>query len=464
MKKIIKLGTFILLIALISSCSNWIDPDLNIDPDAPASVTMGLLLPSIETDLAYTLVGGNDVARPQSMWMQQTTGIARQSLAQGTYKFRSNNVSNLWSTIYASIGMDVNVLLQQAKEKKSPHFAGVAKILMAYNLGMATDMWGDIPYTEAFQGKANLTPKFDSQEEIYNTIQSLLDEAINDLSVSSEENKVPLSGDFIYDGYTREWINAANALKARYYIHLIEVDAGNYAKALNFANKALDGGFKDMKLEWDNNETGANPLYQFLRDRTGDLVMGKTLIDMMLAINDPRLPAIATFAKDTAEYRGSGMDVIDKDASLPGPAVASKNSPSFFMMLAELYFIKAEAELAGGDEAAAKADIKNAMKASMDSYGVDGAAWVDEYYTNNVDNKSGDELKKELFKQKYIALFYQQEVWTDFRRSNNILGLQKNPNADIDFPARYPYAQSSINYNPNTPDFGSITNKLWWDR
>ena len=462
MKKIIKLGIFILLITIISSCTKWIDPDLNVDPDAPASVTMGLLLPSIESDLAYSLVGGNDVARPQSMWMQQTAGIARQSLAQGTYKFRSNNVSNLWSTVYSSVGMDIKVLLDQAAEKESPHFAGVAKILMAFNMGMATDMWGDIPYTEAFQGKANLTPKFDSQEEIYKSIQSLLDEAINDLS--SADNKVPLNGDFVYGGSTSDWINAANALKARYYIHLTEVDAGNYAKALAAANKALNDGFKDMKLDWDNSETGANPLYQFLRDRTGDLVMGKTLVDMMLAIDDPRLPAFATFAKDTAAYRGSGMTVIDKDASLPGPAVASRNSPSYFMMLAELYFIKAEAELAGGDEGAAKADIKNAMKASMDSYGVDGAAWVDDYSANNVDNKSGDELKKELFKQKYIALFYQQEVWTDFRRSNNILGLQKNPNADIDFPARYPYAQSSINYNPNTPDFGSITNKLWWDR
>jgi len=464
MKKIIKLGIFILLITIVSSCSKWIDPDINVDPDAPASVTMGLLLPSIESDLAYSLVSGNDVTRPQSMWMQQTTGIARQSLAQGTYLFRSNNVSNLWSTVYSSIGMDIKVLLDQAAEKESPHFAGVAKILMAYNLGMATDMWGDIPYTEAFQGKANLTPKFDSQEEIYNTIQTLLDEAINDLS--SNDNKVGLSGDYIYGGKLEDWINAANALKARYYIHLTEVDAGNYAKALASASKAfeLGDGFKDMKFVWDDSESGANPLYQFLRDRTGDLVMGKTFIDMMLDINDPRLPAFATFAKDTTLYRGSGMAEIDKDASLPGPAVASRNSPSYFIMLAELYFIKAEAELAGGDETAAKADIKAAINASMDSYGVSPGTWVDDYCTANVDTKSGDELKKELFKQKYIALFYQQEVWTDFRRSNNIIGLVKNPNADNDFPARYPYAQSSISYNPNTPDFGTINNKLWWDK
>ncbi|HEB61673.1 MAG TPA: SusD/RagB family nutrient-binding outer membrane lipoprotein [Bacteroidetes bacterium] len=461
MKKIIKLGIFTLMIALISSCSKWIDPNINIDPDAPSEVTMELLVPSIEANLAYAVVGGNDVTRPQAMWMQQLTGIARQSEAQGRYLFRSNNVSNLWSSIYASVGMDATQLIKQAADKASPHVAGVAKVLLALDLGMATDMWGDIPYSEAFNGKDNLTPAFESQENIYKSIGALLDGAISDLS--SSDNAVDIGGDFIYGGSTQDWINAANALKARYFIHLSELDANTaYAAALAAANTALDGGFSDMKFDWATSETGANPLYQFMRDR-GDVVMGSTLIDMLNESNDPRLPALATFADDTTIYIGSTMTALDATASKPGPAVASNESPTFFMMKAEVYFIKAEAEM-GTDEAAAKADIKNAMNASMASYGVDPGTWVDDYYTANIDTKSGADLKKELFKQKYIALFYQQEVWTDFRRTNNILGLTPNPNADKDFPARYPYAQSSIDYNPNTPDFGTITNKLWWDQ
>ncbi len=450
-----------MIIALISSCTKWVDPDININPDAPSEVTMELLIPSIEANLAYTLVGGNDVARPQAMWMQQLTGIARQSEAQGRYLFRSNNVSNLWSSVYAGIGMDATQLMKQAADKASPHITGVAKVLMALNLGMATDMWGNIPYSEAFNGKDNLTPAFESQEDIYKSIGALLDGAISDLS--SSDNAVAIGGDFIYGGSTQAWISAAYALKARYAIHLSELDASAaYTAALTAANAALGGEFTDMKFDWTTTETGANPLYQFIRDR-GDVVMGSTLIDMLIESNDPRLPALATFADDTTIYYGSTMTVLDAKASKPGPAVASNESPSFFIMKAEVYFIKAEAEM-GTDEAAAKADIKNAMNASMESYGVDPGTWVDDYCAANIDTKSGDDLKKELFKQKYIALFYQQEVWTDFRRTNNILGLEKNPNADKDFPARYPYAQSSIDYNPNTPDFGTITNKLWWDK
>lgn len=461
MKKIIKLGIFTLMIAFISSCSKWVDPNINIDPDAPSAVTMELLVPSIEANLAYAIIGGNDVTRPQAMWMQQLTGVARQSEAQGRYLFRSNNVSNLWSSVYASVGMDATQLMKQAVDKQSPHISGVAKILMAINIGMATDMWGDIPFSEAFNGKDNLTPAFESQENIYKSIGALLDGAISDLS--SSDNAVDIGGDFVYGGSVSDWINAAHALKARYLIHLSELDANTaYTAALAEANTALDEGFSDMKFTWATSETGANPLYQFMRDR-GDIVMGSTFIDMLLADNDPRLPALATFADDTTIYYGSTMTSLDATASKPGPAIASNASPTYFIMKAEVYFIKAEAEMAT-DEAAAKADIKNAMNASMESYGVDPGTWVDDYYTANIDTKSGGDLKKELFKQKYIALVYQQEVWTDFRRTNNILGLTANPNADKDFPARYPYSQSSIDYNPNTPDFGTINNKLWWDK
>lgn len=461
MKKIIKLGIFVLAVAVISSCSKWIDPEININPDAPITVPMGLITPSVQTDLAYTLAGGNDVCRPQAMWMQQLTGIARQSEAQGRYLFRSNNVSNLWATVYSGIGMDLNNLKTLAAEKESPHIAGMAQVLMALNLGITTDLWGDIPYTEAFQGKENLTPSFDSQESIYTAIQSLLDEGIANLS--SADNAVDIAGDYIYGGDIASWVNAANALKARYYLHLSEVDNANYAKALASANAALDGGFSGMKFSWGESESGANPLYQFL-DQRGDVVMGSTLIDLMVSIDDPRLPAYATLTKDSIPvYRGSTMIDLDASASAPGSAIASINSPTYFISKAEVEFIKAEA-LLGTDEASAKASLKAAMTTSMSSYKVDGAAWVESYAADNIDSKSGNDLLKELITQKYIALFYQQEVWTDFRRTNNIMGLTKNPNAEIDFPVRFPYAQSSIDYNPNTPDLGELTNKLWWDK
>jgi hypothetical protein len=72
----------------------------------------------------------------------------------------------------------------------------VGKVLLAATLGMVTTVWGDVPYSDAFS-TANLSPAYDSQESIYQSIGSLLDEAIVDLSVSAAENYYPLQNDLI---------------------------------------------------------------------------------------------------------------------------------------------------------------------------------------------------------------------------------------------------------------------------
>ena len=86
-----KAGLFILLVALLSSCNKWIDPDMNINPDAPTVVPMDLLLPTIEARFAYNVVQGNDGERTLSLWVQQLTGISRQSQAEGAYSFRAGD-------------------------------------------------------------------------------------------------------------------------------------------------------------------------------------------------------------------------------------------------------------------------------------------------------------------------------------------------------------------------------------
>ena len=51
-----------------------------------------------------------------------------------------------------------------------------ATILKAYYVWTVTDRWGDVPYTEALQGAANLTPAYDKQSDIYaHILQDLKD-------------------------------------------------------------------------------------------------------------------------------------------------------------------------------------------------------------------------------------------------------------------------------------------------
>ena len=71
---------FLLVILSAQSCEKWIDPDININPNEPADVTMEALLPFIEADVAFRMAGGPDIISVQGIWLQQLDGIDLQSL------------------------------------------------------------------------------------------------------------------------------------------------------------------------------------------------------------------------------------------------------------------------------------------------------------------------------------------------------------------------------------------------
>ena len=241
MKKQIKnsiLGFAVLFGVFSCAPEDWIDYSINNDPDAPSNVPMSLILPAVQQSVAYQL-NGNNTVRTTALWMQQFDGVARQSFTETRYQLTPADVNNVFDDIYSEILINCKIIIDQA-EGSSPHFSGVAKVLTALSLGVATDLFGDIPYSEALQGSDNLTPAYDSQESIYQTIFSLLDSAISDLSQS--DNVFPLTGDLMYDGDVSKWIKAAYSLKARHYIQLSNKSASAYSDAL----AAAELGFFDL--------------------------------------------------------------------------------------------------------------------------------------------------------------------------------------------------------------------------
>jgi hypothetical protein len=108
------------------------------------------------------------------------------------------------------------LFLQKGQAENAPAYVGIAKTLMAYNLGIATVNWENVPYSQADQ--KNFTPDYDTQEQIYATIQKLLDEAITELAKNTGTK--PAADDLIYNGDTAKWTRLAYSLKARYAMHL----------------------------------------------------------------------------------------------------------------------------------------------------------------------------------------------------------------------------------------------------
>ena len=210
---------------ILFSCKTWIDTDINTDPDAPADVPMNLLLPAIEQAAGYNLCG-TDFVRTTNIWMQQFDGVTRQSYTEARYQLLPGDVNNIWNSVYTNIFMNTKILIDKAENTEgaeSPYNAGVGKVLMATALGVATDLFGDMPYSEALMGDENvLTPAFDAQETLYTTIQSLLDDAIADLGPPASDNKLDVGGDVIYNGNVAKWEKAANSIKARHLLQLLK--------------------------------------------------------------------------------------------------------------------------------------------------------------------------------------------------------------------------------------------------
>lgn len=450
---------FLLSVVLLSlsSCDNeWIDSDLNTDPDSPSQVPMNLLLPGVELAMGYNLVGNNTV-RVNNIWMQQFDGVSRQAYTEARYQLTPADVNNPWISIYSDMFSNLHILIDKSKEEASlsPHYTGVGQVLQATTLGITTDLFGDIPFSKAFRGTENLKPEFDTQQAVYDTLFTMLDNAV--VNLNNDENIFEVGDDdVIYNGKISKWIKAANSIKARHYLQLSnQLGDEAYTKALAAAEGGFTSNDDDFLVPFE--DSNPNPFYQFM-DQRGDIRMGATLVDMLIGDDDPRLEFYVAEDAD-GEYVGSEPGSQNEAASAPGPDIAGKTAPTKLMTYSELKFIEAEAHFRLGETDEAQAAYEEAVAASV--LRVTGDAntdWLDAKI-NGVPVTLED-----ILQQKYIDSFGTNQAYADFRRTG-YPDLELAQGAVLQqIPTRFPYAQSEIDYNTENVPSVQITDKVWWDQ
>ncbi len=451
------IGLASVFVLFLSSCDSWIDTDINTDPDSPADVPMNLMLPAIEQALGFNMAG-NDIVLTTNMWMQQLDGVDRQAYTEARYQLVPADVNNVWNTFYTSIFMNAKVLINKAETtvgKESPYNAGVGRVIVATTLGITTDLFGDMPFSKAFKGNENvLTPAFDTQQKLYDTLNVILDAAIANLN--STTNVVAIGGDVIYAGSAAKWKKAAYSIKARHALQLSAVN-GNaaYTAALAAAANGFASNADDYMVPW--NADNHNPIFQFMEQRV-DARMGATLVNMLKATSDPRLSFYS--AKDAnGAYVGSVIGSQNANASKPGSYIAGATASSIIMTYAELKFIQAEANFKLNKPAEAQAAYEAAVAASvLKVTGVANTDWL-------AANINGVPVTLDLImKQKYIASFGTNQAYADYRRTG--LPAMTIPAGTVlpAMPTRFPYAQEEITYNGANVPAVTISDKLWWDK
>ncbi len=163
-------------ISLLTGCQSELD-HFNENPNSPITTTPSLLLAAMEVSTFSTHTSG--LTRNASIFTQHLAGTDVGQMGEiARYVITENDITNEWNTLYGTTLISGHILSRDFAANY-PYYNGVGQILTALNLGYATDMWGDVPYDEAFRAEeGNKTPKYNTQEEIYQRLQSILDQAI----------------------------------------------------------------------------------------------------------------------------------------------------------------------------------------------------------------------------------------------------------------------------------------------
>ena len=414
---------------VLVACSDFLTgEDLTTDPNRPSEATTAQLLTAVQVQQFIQHTGA--LARLHSMWTQQMAGTDRQYIQQAMYQITEDDFSGEWNGFYGGGGLqDMRLIQERATDANDLIFRGIAKVWEAFAMGTATSIWGDIPYSEAAAGVDN--PKLDPQAEVYAKIQTVLDEAIADLSSGTGVGPGPV--DMIYGGDASLWVNLAHTLKARFYLHTAEQDQTAYAKALAEAQKGIADSTGDMKTLHTDAATEANIWHQFFRDRDSYMRAGKTLVDTMVARNDPRLPNY--FARNQAgQFVGANQgEPQAAQHSLPSALRLSPSYPQPLVTWTENQLIIAEAAFKTGNSALAL----SALNLVRQGVGLPPVS------------ASGNALLHAIMIEKWITLFQNIEALSDYRRTCSP-NLKPAGNATA-IPGRIFYAFSERNTNPNIP-------------
>lgn len=283
----------IALMYTVSSCDIF-DLDVNKNPNSPSQASLALLLTNVELNASAVFAGGLNDA---------TMGFIAITTSTDDFNMNNSSWNGTWNYLYSNPLKDLEGMIKTTAQQRldgaaNPHYEGIAKVLKAYYFSLMVDLWGDIPYSEAFGGDATpqiLAPVFDDDQAVYNNLLTLLDEAIAHFA---EASPVAVTGDVIYAGSAARWAAAAKSLKLKLLLQISRADASAKAKidAVIAAGGLIAGttALPDFQFTFGTlaNPDDRHPAYQagYAGGEAAYTYYGHQYMYEMLANDDPRRP------------------------------------------------------------------------------------------------------------------------------------------------------------------------------
>lgn len=490
MKKIFAI-LFIGLALSFSACEKFLD--VNTDPNNPATAPYKLVFPAATVSSAS--IYGGDVVIIGSLWAQHFTqsNVANQYKNIDSYNLISDNFDAMFREAYSGALNDFDFVLKESEKAGDWNTYLMATVLQCFTYQVMVDLYGQLPYSEAFKGVDNLSPKYDEGVAIYDALIAKLDAALaKDFDAKTNTNID--YNDMIFGGKMNRWKEFANSLKLKIYLRQTKVSSRqsivNAGLAACLASPLLA---VDAKLTGFSSDIGKqNPFYGAEIDPNGlggvNLRASKTLYNFLANKGDAR----RTLIYKPGSAAGTTFNALAQgDFNAPSTGATATNmlavgqfnstDPVYFMSAAEVYFLKAEAELRlglGGDQA----DYEAGITASYTKFGIAAsapAAISGSYAYSTLG--TFDQKLNDIITQKWIASAMSQPIegFFDFNRTGfpatitepapGQFVITKLFTTSVEsvlpsgtFPQRLLFPRSERDRNPNTPAQVAIEVPVWW--
>ncbi len=493
MKKNIKL-LIILAGIILASCSKELQK-VNENPNA------------LETPDATTLLSNTIVAEfynnANVVWTlgngyDQYMTYSQSYYDQGT---RYSPITNepYWTAMYEA-ARDANTLNSIGQQKNNPVLQAAALTLRSYAFAQLTELWGDIPFTQALQGDQSIyTPKYDNQKTVYTDPQNGILPSLRraDSLLKASPNGL-LAGDLLYNSNTTSWRKFINALRLRYLLRI----SSKQDPSTEMQSIVSDGALMQSASESATLKLPTVTPYNFvsLTERSGDFqvkYLNSTLYDVFESTSDT--VRLSVYFKPNANATSGAFSFSDYggmplvvDATTEQLQAASNFNNSFttgnnanlikakIITYAEQEFILSEAALRGyisGGSAAAMDYYNNGVVGAFAEVGLP-ADVANSYLSHpgvTFDNSSMDASLQQIITQKWVSNINNGfEGWIEYRRTG-YPDFQTGGGANLNkgvIPSRFLYPTSektinSTNYNTELQNMGgteSTTFKPWWEQ
>lgn len=482
--KAIKILALVTLFLSVGACSEDFD-DLQKNPNLPVNVNPGLLLPSVILPAINASVNNG---RSLCNEMMQYTASNNSFAEVQRFIFTLGNSNSVWNSYYGRM-QDIQDIISLSDQMDNPNYKAVGMIMKAWMFSQLTDVFTDIPYSEAGKAMstANFTPAYDTQQQIY---EDLLKELKSANAMLNPTIGLSLGGDILFNGDIVRWKRFANSLRLRLLMRISK-------KNENFAAVEIKEMVENPQIYplFTGNQDHA--VYQYsgilpdvfppFTEREFDFnnsVSSEFMVETLKELEDPRLPAFFEPTKNSVqagapEYVGlpSGIAAgaaFQFNGGRDGQSLVNNNrflknarQKGIILSYSEVQFLLAEAALREFIPGNPALFYENGIISSMSYWEVGGAST----YLSQEKVKWDGTFEK-LFLQKYLSLFYAgMEAWFDYRRTGypRIIPGPANVNEGR-IPSRllYPTIEQSLNltnYQQAVQRIGgdNINSKGWWD-